>query len=225
MCNQAQQNNEPRKGSLDEDLAKQLHEQHAQNENNRNSQIIAFLTGIVFAVGGYGYTFIELEQDTIGTSETILTIIASACIACIVLTIISAFNISIGYVTRRDCMMINCLRAKYSNLNKFTGFKSTNKIGFTDFLLEINKVIFYSCQAVMISIIISLGFFLACVVPGFQSCCAAVVSILMFIAFESVNIWILISYKNKYLKQSKKYSAILNDINQEIIDKEQSRKS
>lgn len=224
MCNQAQQDNEPRKCSLGEEFAKQLHEQHAQNENNRNSQIIAFLTGVIFAVGGYGYTFIELEQHTIGI-KTILTIVASACMACIVLTIISAFNISLGYVTRRDCMMINCLRAKYSNLNKLTEFNSTNKIGFTDFLLEINKVIFYSCQAVMISIIISLGFFLACVVPGFQSCCAAVVSILMFIAFESVNIWILISYKNKYLKRSKEYSAILNNINQDIIDKEQSRKS
>ena len=112
---------------MDQEFVRQLHEQHAQNENNRNSQIIAFLTGVIFAVSGYGYTFIELEQDAIGTSETILTIIASACMACMVLTIISAFNVSLGYITRRDCMMINCLRAKYSSLNELTNFKSTDK--------------------------------------------------------------------------------------------------
>ena len=201
---------------LDQEFARQLHEQHAQNENNRNSQIIAFLTGIIFAVGGYGYTFIELEQDTIGTSETILTIIASACMACMVLTIISAFNVSLGYITRRDCMMINCLRAKYSSLNELTNFKSTDKVGYTDFILEINKIIFYSCQVVILGIVISLGFFLACAVQNFSGCCAAVVSILMFIVFGITNFSILVSYKNKYTEKSKDYSKILSDIDQGI---------
>lgn len=93
------------------ELAKQLHEQFAVNDNKRSNSIFAFIISLSIVLSGYGFACWNYEPSrsipfmgiTLGTG--------------IVLTLLALICIHFGYSVRRDQIIIYHIRKEYMKDN------------------------------------------------------------------------------------------------------------
>lgn len=183
-------------------MALQLHEQHAQNENSRNGNVIAFLAAIIGAVAGFGYVVYNLGVNPHFNKLCCFTewvICMAAISACIVLSGICAYNISHGYTTRRDSLVMHRLRDHYGDLNSITCFKLDEDKGLCGYLPESNIIIFWFIQVVILFICVACLSFFSFVFK--IVCISTIITIIINIGLIFVNFVVLKRYYRKYKEQ------------------------
>lgn len=95
------------------ELAKQLHQQYAEADNNKSSNLISAV-GALFAVfTGYGYAFVHYSEE----SDLLILLGAAILAGAILFTLmkITAFH---GYALRRDQIIIHRIRQVYEMPNE-----------------------------------------------------------------------------------------------------------
>ncbi len=99
-------------GTLAYEMAKQLHEQYAINDNAKSSSVIGFLTAIAFIFAGFGYVFaIPYQSDKVVNPESYpcLLIMVEILVGTI-LTMFAFLCVNFGFSTRRDHIVISMIR-------------------------------------------------------------------------------------------------------------------
>lgn len=123
--------------STDFELAKQLHEQFAINENKRNNYVLSFISAISFVLTGFGFAcwyFSECHS---------LVFVGISLATGLILTLLSFISTHLGYSIRRDQIIISRIRKVYMNEEYDKLFKNLyNPIGkkCVDFLISLYKI-------------------------------------------------------------------------------------
>ena len=104
------------KETLAYEMAKQLHEQYAANDNAMASNMIAFLTAIAFIFAGFGYVYAQpyLSDSLEGCENYPCLLFSAFVVSCTILMLMSLLCVKFGYSTRRDHVVITRLRKTYA---------------------------------------------------------------------------------------------------------------
>lgn len=107
---------ETAKENLPFELAKQLHEQYAANDNAKITNVIGFLAAITFIFVGFGYVYVQpYLKDALETGTNYLSLLLSAdIVATTILVLMSVICTEFGYSTRRDHVVITRIRQVYA---------------------------------------------------------------------------------------------------------------
>lgn len=87
-------------------LCSQLHKQYAEADNNKNHNLIYFITSIIFIFTGYGYVYKYMKYD-------VAAFIFVSVLVLIMLVAIITISINYGYTQRRDQIIIYRIRHHY----------------------------------------------------------------------------------------------------------------
>lgn len=137
------------------ELYKQLHEQFANNDNNKTNNVISFIAAIFVVFGGYGVSII---------GEDCFVILLSTFASQSFLLLLSILCLYFGYSTRRDQLIIFTIRKKYDVILPYKNpFCSDEERKIYNFLPDYYNIIFYACLFFIIAItIISFFKFIIC---------------------------------------------------------------
>jgi len=97
-----------------EELENQLHQQLAENDNNRISTFLSFIVGIIALFGFYGYVYVNTYKRKwrFDANEFLLMAIITIGILCF----FSILALNLGYSFRRDQFIVYKIRKKrYKN--------------------------------------------------------------------------------------------------------------
>ena len=104
------------KDTLAFEMAKQLHEQYAANDNAKASNVISFIAAIAFVFIGFGYVYVQpyLKDRLNDCADYPLLLFSAYIIAIVMLVLMSSLCVNFGYSTRRDHVVITRLRNNYA---------------------------------------------------------------------------------------------------------------
>jgi len=128
-------------------LENQLHQQFAENDNNRIGTFLSFIAGLITLLGVYGYVFANISTDT-NTDTNCCNVVTFSIqvfllLSFVTLGILCFFSIlalNLGYSSRRDQFIIYRIRLKRYNNDKkemekiFGGIYSPFGKGCCDFI-------------------------------------------------------------------------------------------
>ena len=102
--------------SLAFEMAKQLHEQYAANDNAKTTNVIGFLAAITFIFIGFGFVYVQpYLKDTLNKrNDYQLLLLSVDVIINMILVLVSVLCVCFGYSTRRDHVVITRLRKQYA---------------------------------------------------------------------------------------------------------------
>lgn|GEM_PF-4539544 len=145
-------------GSLVYEMAKQLHEQYAANDNAKTTNVIGFLTAITFIFVGFGYVYVQPYLSTALNEDADYPqlLLSADIIANLVLVLLSVLCVNFGYSTRRDHVVITRLRKLYMDEylqnswfnGKFDGFRK----GKFSYLPDYYMIMFVFIQVFIITL-------------------------------------------------------------------------
>jgi len=93
-----------------DELENQLHQQLAENDNNRISTFITFIVGIIALFGFYGFVYVNTyKRDWKFDTEEFLSM---AFVTIGILLFLSILVLSFGYSFRRDQLIVHNIRVK-----------------------------------------------------------------------------------------------------------------
>lgn len=186
------------KDTLAFEMAKQLHEQYAINDNAKVSSVTSFLAAIAFVFIGFGYIYIQPYLNESKQIDNYSQLLFSAYILTIVvLTLISVLCINFGYSTRRDHIVIGKIR-KDEGVDDWFG-DGCGKNVFT-FLPSYYNIMFVFLQIFII--LIAVG---CCMneINDFYCCTILIATIAIIINTGYLSIAFRIKYKNIKKNQNK----------------------
>jgi len=102
-------------------LEDQLHQQYAENDNNRSNIFITFIVGIIALFGFYGYVFVNTNgrEDCKFTLQVYLLM---SFVTIGILFFLSLLSLFYGYALRRDQLIVyNIRRKRYNNEERMKG--------------------------------------------------------------------------------------------------------
>jgi len=177
--------------------------QYAENENHRQTIIIAFLSVLIAAIAGYGLALKELLINEVTFNKFTLFFLA-AILAIFLFTIPIVFAIILGYNLRRDQLIVDKIRRitfkdEYNEL-----FKAYNPIkSKCNYLQDFNlAIVWFSVIFQIVSAIVFCLF--ACyfsthnLINNFTCCIYSFVIILFLLIMLGVNFFVFYCYSNKY---------------------------
>lgn len=184
-----------KKDSLAFEMAKQLHEQYAVNDNAKASNVIGFLTAFAFVFVGFGYVYQQpyidisvLSKDsTYAELLLYVNILANAILSLLVL-----LCVSFGYSTRRDHIVISKIR-KNEGVESLYGDGCEKKIW--NYLPNYYSIIFVF--SLLFQLLLTIGY---CLNIGIKECCYRCTSFFFFIGFFVLNFSFYCYYFHKYSK-------------------------
>lgn len=178
------------------ELYKQLHEQYAENDNNKTQNVISFLAAIFVVFVGYGVSLLSNNDQMI-----ILATIAAQSM----LVLLGILCLYFGYSTRRDQFIIHKIRTYYNLKLPYTDpFDRPAKMW--SFLPDYYAIMFYACLFFWFSIT-----FVFCVkIKGMENYGIFCLIDVLFFILIIVRFWYF--YYEKY-KEFRNRECVINDEN------------
>lgn len=145
---------EIKKETLAFEMAKQLHEQYAINDNAKAGNVIGFIAAIAFVFVGFGYVYAQpYLKNSLSDDDYKYLLLSAYIVANVILLFMSFMCVMFGYSTRRDHVVITRLRTEYANDECKKWFKEKfNGCGkkIIDFLPDYYKIMFVFIQIFII---------------------------------------------------------------------------
>lgn len=169
--------------SLANEMAKQLHEQYAANDNTKANNVIAILTAIAFVFVGFGYVYQQpyLKNPLMSIDCNYEQILLSVnVLADIILTLLAILCVSFGYSTRRDHIVISKIR-KSKGIRDWYG----NGCGKTllNYLPNYYSIVFIF--SMLFQLLLTIGI---CHNPGVKNCHPKCISFFILIVIYIITI-------------------------------------
>jgi hypothetical protein len=155
------------------ELYKSFHEQFAENQNHHQALLIKFVSAIAVVVVGYSIVFAAKSKDIDIISSDVVTVknketysytvlYLSNVLSHLVVWLLNAVNINIGYGFRRDQNVITNIRKKYLQNDYKTifgalAFRADNKT-LVSFLPNFNMTFYIFCLVIHVILFVSIMF-------------------------------------------------------------------
>jgi len=92
-------------------LEDQLHQQFAENDNNRSSVFVSFITGIIALFGFYGFVFVNTNKPKYWNFD-IQEFLLMSFVTIGILFFLAILALYLGYSLRRDHFIVHNIRRK-----------------------------------------------------------------------------------------------------------------
>lgn len=193
------------------ELAKQLHQQYAEADNNKSHNLIYTIASISVLFTGYGYVFSNCENNI----SDIITLSLATALIIVILFFLMELTKFHGYSLRRDQVIIYHIRQKYmgeDNMKKFfgNGYNPEKSITEGDILPDHYRIMYNAFGILMFFVIAATISRIILIVSNCEKCCccrAAQISVfLLILTIITITICLfpwpidMIKYKNKLNK-------------------------
>lgn len=179
---------EIKKETLAFEMAKQLHEQYAINDNAKAGNVIGFIAAIAFVFTGFGYIYI---QPYLNTDKNYPQLFVSAYVlANMVLSLLAVLSVIFGYSTRRDHIVISKIREKEG----VEWFKNGRKKEWYNYLPNYYSIIFLFVM--LAQILIFVGALMNIGMEKESKCYVCI----FFIILVVINLFFYYKYYQEYKK-------------------------